>query len=124
MSFNRTEGPEFSLFLACQEGDVEQFDSLIASGIDPNIMDPITFDRPIHVAVSNGSVDIVRKLLADERVDPNLAGAGWYKPIEIAKMFNYTSILKLLDDHGHSPIKPHDIDSRYQNTSIGNLKLG
>ena len=95
-----TETDKFHLFFACQEGDLEAFDKLMTRGVDPNMLDESTFDRPIHVAVANGSVDIVRRLLDDPRVDPALAGAGWLQPLEIAETLNYPKILALFRERG------------------------
>jgi len=66
---------DFSLELcqAAKEGDHETVMSALSSGADPNTKSQDwNKTRPIILAAAAGHVNIVKTLLADERLDPNL----------------------------------------------------
>jgi len=97
------------LFLACQDGLESLFDQAMREGADPNACDVVTQQRPLHVAVANGKTSIVRKLLSNPAVEPNLADGGWYTPVEIARSKGYNGIEALLvgiAPNGDAPEEP------------------
>lgn len=52
---------------ACEEGDIETFDSLIQT-VDPSV----NSNECLRTACSVGNIEIVRRLLKDARVNPEV----------------------------------------------------
>ena len=93
-----------NFFLACQNGDLDEFDRLIEIGVDPNSEDYFTRQRPIHVAVANGNLELVKKLAIELRVPVDIADGAWRFPMDIA-VFNEDSEIQEVLSHRSSAHK-------------------
>lgn len=85
-----------ALFLACQNGSLEDFDKLINDGSDPNTIDAFTSRRPIHVAVRNGNTDIVKRLVNDLHVNLDVIDGGCWTPLLLAQHLSYNKIYDII----------------------------
>lgn len=91
---------ETLLYTAVRVANLEIVDLLIAEGANPNIGTRISHETPLHLAVKNKSVDIVRRLLESPKI--NVAQPNTYsrRPIDYAvpDTVIYDMLLQKMED--------------------------
>lgn len=88
-----------SLFnIAASTGHIEDVQKYISSGIDPNIL--ISTDRcrntPLHRAVENNHVDVVKLLINAEHINVNATDIADNTPLHLAAKCGYLDIAEAL----------------------------
>jgi hypothetical protein len=94
----------FDLKKIINSGDVEKLLSLIE---DPLLNLSICDDIALRIASQNQSIDIIKILLKDKRVNPSI---GINMPIKKAISFNNEEMLKLLLNHNKNIINKSNIE--------------
>jgi hypothetical protein len=85
------------LLLQCSKGNSRNVALLLAvSQLNPNLPEPSKGRTPLCVAAFHGNDDCVKLLLADERVDPNLADFEGFTPLSSAASEGQVGCLRLL----------------------------
>jgi ankyrin repeat protein len=88
--------------LGTDEHDEErlgQIKQLLDYGADPNIAESLFGHSPLHIAVSNGRMDIARQLL-DGGADPNFQNRAKETPLHVAVKNGSVELAQLLIEHG------------------------
>lgn len=106
MDYLRSVGARFgspsqatNFIAAAYEGDIEEVRALLEFGnIDINSTD---YDKrtALHLASSEGQVDVV-KLLLLHGADPNMVDRWGNRPLDDAKAANQTDCIKILEENG------------------------
>jgi ankyrin repeat protein len=89
-----TEGP---VFRAAETGDLKALRRLLAAGLDPDPLGPMSA-TPLAHAIANGHVDCV-KLLLENGANPEGIGRG-DRPLHRAAAVGSVGAVKLLLEHG------------------------
>ena len=96
---NRTTKSNSTIWKAAEEGDVEEIERHIESGVDVNAYSP-SHGTPLSVAAYNGNTDVVRSLLR-RRAKVNNGFAGRHETaLHSAAERGYETIVLCLLDHG------------------------
>ena len=56
-------------------------------------------DTPLHIAVRNGNVEVVRMIMSHAKVDMNVLNADHKKPVALAALGHNKKIFEMLNDH-------------------------
>lgn len=67
-------------------------------------------NTPLHIAIQNGNIEIVKALLADE-CDLGARNADGLTPLELAVKLNHDEIVRLLLEKGAGHLPPTETDS-------------
>jgi ankyrin repeat protein len=103
MMYNGNDTMKNQLFRVIFEGDLKAFEELIKAGANPDELDEFSWERPIHVAARHGDIEVVRRLLADDRVFADTADRHNRRPLDIALRYEHREVAKMISDH----IKAH-----------------
>ncbi|MBI3927889.1 MAG: ankyrin repeat domain-containing protein [Armatimonadetes bacterium] len=97
------EAGRTSLMLACDRGDLEMVELLLAAGADPAAREPDTGESALHCAVRRGNPGIVKTLLA-AGADPDLPDT-WEgsTPLALAASQGDLPLVELLLEAGADP---------------------
>jgi ankyrin repeat protein len=88
------------LFLSlCQKGEIASVEFLLSKGINANIIDSITQDSTLHIAIENNNYQLV-KLLVNNNVDINSRNKIGTSPLLLAFEKSSIQIISLLLDVG------------------------
>jgi hypothetical protein len=70
---------------ACREGDCTQFvQQLLQHGVDPNTLNPVLLQTPLHITAELGCYKTLRVLLHDGRIDVNARNGSDQTALHIA----------------------------------------
>jgi ankyrin repeat protein len=89
--------------------------------MDPDFQSPITFngDSPLHVAVRQGQIEDVRKILIQQQVDVNILNSKHETPLHLACSKKESPIVQLLVAFGADPyIKDSNNDNAYDRSAF------
>jgi hypothetical protein len=86
------------LYQATLDNDDKKVSRLLEFNANPNIR-TVKGTTPLHVAISNGNIHLVR-LLLDHGADPNLANTQDQTPLHFSAYCNHWLITDLLLNHG------------------------
>lgn len=81
------------------EEKLGQIRRLLDYGADPNIGESLFGHSPLHIAVSNGRIDIARQLL-EGGADPNFQNRAKETPLHAAVKEGSLELVRLLIEHG------------------------
>ncbi|KAK0077002.1 hypothetical protein PV325_004566 [Microctonus aethiopoides] len=94
------------LDIACSDGLDEFVKLLLQFKADPNKLNIAHNRGPIHFAAESGHVNVLRVLLKEPRINPNLE-AGRETALHFAVRRNDTECVKILLDHNANPNIPN-----------------
>ena len=105
------------LLSAAAAGNLNQVNSLLAKGADPNIRDEYGY-TPLILAASEGRSDMVRQLI-DKGADVNARTASNWTALLWASSMGYSDVVKLLLERGADPeakdqVRRHFLNEGFQ----------
>ncbi|PGH02357.1 hypothetical protein GX51_04665 [Blastomyces parvus] len=96
---------------AAEHGDFITFDYLLGKGAIP-ILEDKKRRTPLSYAAGSGNVVIVRKLLADARVDPDVKDKDELTPLQWASINGHEKVVELLLEKGAVNVNSMDRERR------------
>ncbi|KDO25698.1 TKL protein kinase [Saprolegnia parasitica CBS 223.65] len=86
---------EMRLYTAASNGELDEVDTLLQEGVDPNCCETLLARAPLHCASSRGNVVIVESLL-QANADVNVLDANGCSPLDLATTSGHLDVCALL----------------------------